>query len=78
MAHGKGTSRGCKPGDEGTRRLLSNSPMGLGNQSPWSGEPWANQGEPDHGNSAECPELRDSGEMSAGLRVDPEVPGSKA
>ena len=52
--------------------------MGLGNQSPWSGEPWANHGEPDHGKSEKLPELRDGCEVSAGVRVDPEVPESMA
>ena len=48
------------------------------NQSPWSGKPWAIHGEPVHGKSGKCPELRDSREVSAGVRVDPEVPGSMA
>ena len=52
----------------------SNNPVGSGNQSPWSGEPWANHGEPGHGKSGKCPELRDGREVSAGLRVDPEGP----
>ena len=56
----------------------SNSPLRLGNQSPWSGEPLAKHGEPGHGKSAKCPELRDGREVSAGVRVDFEVPGSMA
>ena len=56
----------------------SNSPVGLGNQSPWRGEPLANQGEPGHGKSGKCPELRDGREVSAGVRVDSEAPGSMA
>ena len=48
------------------------------NWSPWSGEPWANHGEPDHGKSGKCPELRDGREVSAGVRVDLEIPGSMA
>ena len=56
----------------------SSSPMGLGNRSPWSGEPWANHGEPGHGKSGKCPELRDGREVSAGVRVDLEIPGSMA
>ena len=56
----------------------SNSPMGLGDQSPWSGEPWANHAEPGHGKSGKCPELRDGREVSAGVRVDLEIPGSMA
>ena len=59
-------------------KALSNSPMGLGNQSPWSVKPWANHGEPGHGKSGKCPELQDGREVSAGVRVDPEVPGSMA
>ena len=62
----------------GRPKAPSNSPMGLGNQSPWSGEPWANHGEPDDGKSGKCPELRDSREVSAGVRVDLENPGSMA
>ena len=52
--------------------------MGLGNRSPWSGEPWANHGEPGHGKLRKCPELRDGREVSAGVRVDLEIPGSMA
>ena len=48
------------------------------NQLPWSAEAWANHGEPGHGKSGKCPELRDSREVSAGVRVDPEAPGSMA
>ena len=65
-------------GWEGRPKGPSNSPVGLENQSPWSGEPWANRGEPDHGKSGTCPELRDGREVSTGVRVDPEVPGSLA
>ena len=65
-------------GWEGRPKAPSISPVGLGNQSPWSGEQWANHGEPGHGKSVKCPELRDGREVSAGLRVDPEVPGSMA
>ena len=56
----------------------SNSPVGLGNQSPWTGEPWANHGGPGHGKSGKCPELWDGREVSAGVRVDPEAPRSMA
>ena len=62
----------------GRQKAPSNSPVGLGNQSPWSGEPWANHGEPGHGKSGKCPELRDRLEVSAGVRVDLEIPGSMA
>ena len=65
-------------GWEGRRIAPSNSPVGLGNQSPWSGEPWANHGKPGHTKSGKRPELRDGREVSAGVRVDPEVPGSMA
>ena len=65
-------------GWEGRPKAPSNSPVGLGNQSPWSGKPWANHGEPGHGKSGKCPELRDNREVSAGVRVDPEVLGSMA
>ena len=56
----------------------SNSPMGFVNQLPWSGEPSANHGEPDHGKSGKCAELRDGREVSSGVRVDLEIPGSMA
>ena len=74
----RGMGRGgvCEPGDEGRQRLPRNSLVGFGNQSPWSGEPWTNHGEPDHRKTGKCPELRDGSEVSAGVRVDPEVPGS--
>ena len=65
-------------GWEGRPIVPSISPVGLGNQSPWSGEPLANHGEPGHGKSGKCPELRDGREVSAGVRVDPEVPVSMA
>ena len=65
-------------GWEGRPTAPSNSRVGLGNQSPWSGEAWANHGEPGHRKSEKCPELRDGREVSAGVRVDPEVPGSMA
>ena len=54
----------------------SNRPVGLGNQSPWSGEPWANHW--DQGKLGKCPESWDSCEVSAGVRADPESPGSRA
>ena len=63
-------------GREGRPLAPSNSPVGLGNQSPWSGKQWANHEEPGHGKSGKCSELRDGREVSAGVRVDPEVPGS--
>ena len=63
---------------ERPQKAPSNSPVGLGNGLPRSGEPWANHGEPDHGKSGKYAELRDSREVSAGVRVDPEVPGSMA
>ena len=80
---GIGLVTGCGEGErdkgcEGRPIAPSNSPVGLGNQSPWSGEPSANHGEPGHGKSGECPELQDGCEVSAGLRADPEVPGSVA
>ena len=65
-------------GWNGRPKAPSNSPVVLGNQSPWSGEPWANHGEPGHRKSGKCPELRDGREVSTGVRVDPEVPGSMA
>ena len=52
-------------GSEGRPKAPSNSPVGLGNQSPWSGEPWANHGEPGDGKSGKCPELLDGREVSA-------------
>ena len=74
---------GCGEGErdmgwDGRRIAPSNSPVGLENQSPWSGEPWANHGELGNGKSRKCPELQDGPEVSAGVRVDPEVPGSMA
>ena len=33
-------------GPMGDRKYLG--PVRVGNQLPWSGEPWANHGEPDH------------------------------
>ena len=62
----------------GRPKAPGNSPVGLGNQSPWSGELWANHGEPDYGKSGKYPELRDGLEVSAGVRVDLEIPGSMA
>ena len=61
-------------GWEGRPIVPSIGSLGLGNQSPWSGEPWANHGEPGHRKSGKCPELGDGREVSAGVRVDPEVP----
>ena len=52
--------------------------MGSENQSPWSGAPWTNHGKPGHGKSGKCPELWDTREVSAGVTVDPEAPGSMA
>ena len=72
---GKGRRRVA---NKGKMRKLSNSPVGLENQLPWSDDPCANPGEPGHGKSGKCPELRDSREVSAGVGVDPEVPGSMA
>ena len=65
-------------GWEGRPIAPSISPVRLGNQSPWSGEPCGNHEEPGHGKSGKCRELRDGREVSAGVRVDPEVPGSMA
>ena len=65
-------------GWEGGLSAPSNSPVGLGNQSPWSGEPWANHGEPGHGKLGKCPELRDGREVSAGMRGHPKFLGSMA
>ena len=80
---GIGTVMGCVEGErdmgwDGRPKAPSNSPVGLGNQSPWSGQRLANHGEPGHGKSGKCPEHRDGREVSAGVRVDPEVPGSTA
>ena len=48
VANGKGTSRGgkCREIGEIGLQVPSHRPVGLGNQPPWSGEPWANHGEP--------------------------------
>ena len=77
MAQGKGR-RGVS--NQGMREVenTEQQPKGSGNQSPWSGEPWANHGEPDDAKSGKCPELQDGREVSAGVRVDPEVPRSMA
>ena len=80
---GIGPVTGCGEGErdmgwDGRPKAPSNSPVGLGNQSPWSGEPWANHGEPDHMKSGKCPEFRDGREVPAGVGIDPEVPGSMA
>ena len=53
-------------------------PHGIGKPVAMDGEPWANHGEPDHGKSGKCPELQDGPEVSAGVRVDLENPGSMA
>ena len=60
------------------QKAPSNSPLGLRNQLPWSGEPWANHEEPDDGKSRKSPGPRDVREVSAGVRVDPEAPRSMA
>ena len=78
---GIGSVTGCGEGErdmglDGRPMAPSNSPVGLGNQSPWIGVPCANHGEPGHGKLGQCPELRDGCEVSAGVRVDLEVPGS--
>ena len=80
VSKGKGTSRGCECSRtvERGQKAPSNSPVGMGNQSPWSGKPWANHGEPGHGKSGKFPEPRDGREVSAGVRADPEAPGSRA
>ena len=80
---GIGPLTGCGKGERDMGRdrgpkAPSNSTVGLENQSPWSGEPWANHAEPGHGKSGKCPELQDGREVSAGVRVDPEFPGSMA
>ena len=67
---GIGAVKGCGEGEgdmgwDETPKGPSNSPVGLGNQSPWSGEPWANHGEPGHRKSAKCPEHRNGREVSA-------------
>ena len=79
-AKGKGTSWGCQCSwtGESVLKAPSNRPVGLGNLSPWSGEPLANHGERGNGKSGKCPEPRDGHEVSAGLRADPEAPGSRA
>ena len=51
-------------------------PRGIG--KPVTSEPWANHGEPDHGKSGKCPELRDGHDVSAGVGIDLEIPGSMA
>ena len=80
VAKGKGTARRCKRSGTGEtgQKARSNRPVRLGNQSPWSGEPWANHGEPGHGKSGKCREPRDSREMSARVIADPEARGSRA
>ena len=65
-------------GSDGRPKAPSKSPVGLGNQSPSTREPWANHGEPGHGKFGKCAELRDGREVFAGSRVDPEVLGSMA
>ena len=80
---GIGPLMGCGEGErdmgwDGRPKAPGNSPVGLGNHSPWNGESWANQREPGHRKSEKCPDHRDGREVSAGLRVDPEVPGSMA
>ena len=80
---GIGPVTGCDKGErdmgwDGRPEAPSNSPVGMGNQSPWSGEPWANHGDPGHGTSGKCPELGDGREVSKGVRVDREAPGSMA
>ena len=78
MAKGNGRSRGSEPGNDGWQKTPSNSPVRFRNQSPWSGEPPVNHTHPDHGKSGKSPEVRDGREVSAGVTVDPEVPGSMA
>ena len=80
VAKERGASRGCERSGTGEIGLKapSNKPVGLGNQSPWSGKPWANHGEPGHGKSGKCPEPSDGREVSAGVRADPEAPASRA
>ena len=80
---GNGPVKGCgirewDMGWEGRPKAPSNGPVGLGNGSPWSGEPWASHGEPDHGKTGKRPELRNGRKVSAGVRVDLEMPGSMA
>ena len=53
-------------------------PRGIGNWLPWSGEPWADHGEPGHGTFGKRLGLWDSCEVSPGVRTDPEAPMSKA
>ena len=65
-------------GLEGRPIAPSNSPVGLGNQSPWSGEPWANHGETGGGKSGKCPDHWDDREVFAGVRVEPESFASMA
>ena len=80
---GMGPVTGCGNGErdkgrDGRQKAPSNSPVVLGHHSPWSGEPGANHGEPGHVKSGKCPKIRDGREVSAGVRVHPEVPGSMA
>ena len=72
---------GCGKGEKGMGWEVESAkqqPCRIGKPFPWSGEPCANHGEPGHGKSGKCPELRDGREVSAGVRVDLEVPVSMA
>ena len=73
VAKGNGTWDG-----KGGRKRQATAPWDWETQSPWSGKPRANHEKPGHGKSGKCPELWDGREVSAGVRVDPEVPGSMA
>ena len=80
---GMGPVTGCGKGErdmglDGRRKAPSNSTVGSGNQSPWTGEPWANHGEPGRGKSGKSSELREGREVSPGVRVDPEASRSMA
>ena len=81
VAEGNGTSQGCEQigaPNMGRQKAPSNSRVGLENQSPWSGELWANHGKPDHGKLRKCPGPLDGRKVSAGVGVVPEAPWSMA
>ena len=53
-------------------------PHGIGKPVAMEWKTMGHHGEPDQGKSGKCPELRDGREVSAGVRVDLEIPGSMA
>ena len=44
-----GVANKSEQGKLGNRKRQATAPWDQVNQSPWSGEPWANHAEPDHG-----------------------------